>query len=163
MNDLTKTFTVEQSPLQVFDAINDVRSWWSGRIVGDTAAVGDVWFYLVPDIHFSKQEIVESVPGERVAWAVTDGYLAFLEDKTEWVGTTITFDLTEVEGGTRVVFTHVGLEPQVECYEVCDLAWSEYVLGSLRRRIEDGVGAPNSFEGEAAVDDARARRAAAIA
>ncbi|MEO5921127.1 MAG: SRPBCC domain-containing protein [Pseudolysinimonas sp.] len=141
MNDITKTFTVEQTPLQVFDAINDVRSWWSGQIVGNTAAVGDVWFYLVPDIHFSKQEITESLPGRRIAWSVTDGYLAFVDDKEEWIGTTITFDLTEVDGGTQVVFTHVGLAREVECFEVCDAAWSDYVLGSLRRRIHERTGA----------------------
>jgi hypothetical protein len=28
-----------------------------------------------------------------VAWHVLDGYLTFVEDKTEWTGTDITFDI----------------------------------------------------------------------
>jgi hypothetical protein len=36
------------------------------------------------------------------------------------------------------VFTHVGLVPEHECYDVCDDAWSSYVLGNLRRLIETG-------------------------
>ena len=37
-----------------------------------------------------------------------------------------------------MVFTHVGLVPEHECYDVCDDAWSSYVLGNLRRLIETG-------------------------
>ena len=49
-------------PQEAFDAINDVRSCWSGNIAGPTDAVGAEWFYLVPDIHFSKQLVTELVP-----------------------------------------------------------------------------------------------------
>ena len=44
--DLTHGFTVEQTPKQVFDAINDVRHWWSDNVVGDTAQLGAEWVYL---------------------------------------------------------------------------------------------------------------------
>lgn len=160
MNDLTMTFTVDRTPAQAFDTINDVRGWWSERIVGPTTALGDEWLYLVPDIHFSKQQITELVPGERIAWLVTDGYLSFIEDKREWVGTTISFDIADAEGHTQVTFTHSGLTPDVECFEVCDLAWSEYVLVSLQNLIASGSGAPSSFEGDEAVEGARVARAA---
>ena len=70
MTDLTHTFTVDATPQDVYAAIVDVRSWWGAtNIVGPTDQVGADWFYLVPDIHYSKQHTAEQlVPGERVVW-----------------------------------------------------------------------------------------------
>jgi len=140
MTKLTARFTVDATPLQAYEAINDVRSWWSGNIVGDTDAVGSEWYYLVPDIHFSKQVVRELVPGERVVWDFTDGYLSFIADKKEWIGTSGRFDITDKDGATEVSFTHEGLASGDECFDVCYDAWTHYITVSLRKRIETGTG-----------------------
>ena len=160
--DLTMSFTVEQTPQQVFDAVNDVRSWWSGNIVGDTSTVGAEWTYSVPDIHFSKLRNTELVPAERVSWLVLDSHLSFIEDKEEWTGTTVRFDITTESAEpaynprTRLTFTHEGLNAAHECYEVCHTAWGQYILGSLRTRIQDGTGQPDFFSNQESLDAARA-------
>jgi hypothetical protein len=151
MADLTATFTVDATPQQAYDAINDVRSWWSGNIVGPTDEVGAEWYYLVPDIHFSRQLVTELVPGERVVWEFTDGHLAFIADKKEWVGTVARFDIGEKDGQTRVTFAHEGLANGDECFDVCHDAWTHYITVSLRERVESGAGRPRSHE-----DDPRA-------
>lgn len=151
MPDLTASFTVDATPLDVYEAINDVRSWWSDNIVGETDAVGAEWYYLVPDIHFSKQVVRELAPGERVVWDFTDGYLRFIEDKKEWVGTSGRFDIGAKDGRTEVTFTHEGLASGDECYDVCFDAWTHYITVSLRQRIETGAGQIRTYE-----DDARA-------
>ena len=129
------TFTVTQSPQQVFAAICDVRGWWAGEIEGVTDTVGEEFGYTVPGVHFSRQRVVELDPGRRVAWLVVDSRLDYLEDKQEWNGTTISFDLVEQQGGTQVTFTHEGLLPEVECYDECSGAWNSWVLPDLRKRI----------------------------
>lgn len=148
---LTTSFTVGRSPEEVFAAVTDVRAWWSGRIEGDTATPGAEFTYTVPDVHFSRFRITEQVPYRRVAWLVLDSALSFVADPQEWTGTTVAFDITPTDGGTRLVFTHEGLAPDHECYDVCSNAWGQYVGGSLRALIEGGAGRPNSFEGEQAL------------
>jgi uncharacterized protein YndB with AHSA1/START domain len=136
----TSTFTVEQTPAEVFDAINDVRSWWTGEIEGDTKTVGDEFTYRYPKAHFSKQTIAELVPGEKVVWHVTDSYLEGTKDPSEWTGTTIIFEITSKPEGTEVRFSHLGLVPEFECFNSCSSAWGFYVNGSLQSLITTGKG-----------------------
>lgn len=145
MNDqnLTYSFTVDQTPADVFAAINNVRGWWSGDIEGSTDKPGAEWTYRYKDVHYSKHKITEFVPGERVVWRVLDGYLNFVENKNEWTGTEITFDIAEKGNQTEVRFTHVGLVPAEECYVACSDAWGFYINGSLRNLIATGKGEPD--------------------
>lgn len=143
----TTTITVDATPRQAFDAINDVSGWW-GRITGTTTAVGDEFVYLVPGLHYSGFQVTELDQDRRIAWLVTGSYLDFVDDKQEWTGSTVRFDIAEVGEGTRVTFTHEGLRPEDECYDVCSNAWGMFVNGSLSAFIETGEGQPYTFEGD---------------
>ena len=136
----TRTIVVSASPAEAFAAVNDPRAWWSGAFEGGTDKLGDVFTYRYRDIHYSKQQVTELVPGKRVAWQVLDSQLNFIADKTEWTGTTITFDIAQRDGKTEVVFTHVGLKPAVECYDTCSDAWTSLITGSLKQLIDTGKG-----------------------
>ncbi|GAA6525122.1 SRPBCC domain-containing protein [Intrasporangium sp. DVR] len=157
--DLTHSFTVDQSPEQVYEAINDVRHWWSDNVVGETGTLGAEWVYVAPDIHFSKQRTTALRPGERVEWLVVDSHLDFLADPQEWTGTTIRFDISREDGPdgrTRLTFTHFGLTRAVECFDVCETAWGQYVLGSLRDLIRSGAGRPGEFSNPESLEAALA-------
>jgi len=136
----TTTFTVDQSPETVFAAINNVRGWWSGEIEGSTDKLGDEWTYRYQDVHYSKQKITEFIPGKKVVWHVVEGYLNFVQDKAEWKDTEITFDIAKKGDQTEVRFTHVGLIPAYECFDLCSNAWGFYINGSLRSLITTGQG-----------------------
>jgi len=140
----TTTFTVDQSPEQVLSGITNVRGWWSDSIEGRTDKIGAVFDYHFRDIHRCRIKITELTAG-RVVWHVLANDFNFIADKSEWVDTHIVFDIARKGDKTEVRFTHVGLVPDYECYEVCDNAWGTYV-GSLKSLIVTGVGFPNVGE-----------------
>ena len=145
----TATFTVDQTPDEVFTAINNVRGWWSEDIQGETDRLGE-FKYHYQDIHRCTIQITELVPGQKIAWHVVDNYFNFVEDKSEWKDTRIVFDIARHGDKTEVHFTHIGLIPAYECYDVCSDAWGTYIKGSLRSLITTGVGHPNQNEDIAA-------------
>jgi hypothetical protein len=142
----TATFSVDQSPQEVFDAINNVRGWWSGEIDGSTDKLGAEFTYQYQDIHRSTQKITELVPGKKVVWHVLDAQINFVKSKREWKGTDIVFEITKKGGKTELRFTHVGLVPAIECYGKCAGAWGFYINDSLRNLITTGKGDPNQKE-----------------
>ena len=145
--DFTTTILVEQTPEEVFSAINNVRGWWSESVEGTTDKPDGEFLYYYKDVHISKMKIVELVPYKRIVWLVLENHFNFTKDKTEWNGNRIVFDISEKEHKTELLFTHVGLVPEYECYNVCHDAWTSYIQGSLKDLITTGKGKPNAKEG----------------
>jgi hypothetical protein len=142
MNDFTTAFAVSQTPSMVFDAINNVRGWWGEDVEGRTDKVGDEFTFRVQDTHYSRIRVIELIPNEKVAWLVLDNHMSFVQDQTEWVGTTISFEIASQGDQTEVRFAHLGLVPQYECFEVCSNAWGSLMRGSLPSLIATGTGQP---------------------
>lgn len=142
-HDFTTSFTVDKSPQEVFAAINQVRGWWSEDVEGHTDQLGAEFKYRYKNVHLCTLQIVELVPDKKVVWLVRDNFFSFTEDKTEWKGTKIQFEVSPAANGTEVRFTHKGLVPAYECYSACSDGWSTYIKGSLRNLILTGQGQPN--------------------
>jgi hypothetical protein len=151
--DYAVAFTVNQSPEAVFDAINDVRGWWSQAVRGETDRLGAVFYHHYKDVHRCTLEITEFAPGKRVVWRVLHNDFDFIEDRTEWNGSDIVFDIVAKGDRTEVRFTHRGLAPAWECFDLCSNAWGHYVTGSLRKRIATGKGEPNPVDEHAGHQD----------
>ena len=138
-------FSVNHPPEAVFDAINNVRGWWSGEIEGDTDRLGAEFTYRYKDVHRSKQRITEFIRGKRIVWRVSDSSLTFVKDKSELNDTEIVFDISERRGKTEVCFAHRGLIPQYECYKSCSNAWGMLINGNFRKLIATGQRQPDAF------------------
>jgi hypothetical protein len=141
--DFSTSFSVDQTPAEVFKAVTNVRGWWSERIDGGTEKLNDEFTYQRWDLHKCTMRLTEVVPNKKVVWLVLDNFFSFTEDKTEWIGTTIEFDISEKDGKTQLHFTHRGLVPAYECYDICFDAWTSYIKGSLKDLITTGKGQPN--------------------
>jgi len=139
-HDFTTTLLVDQSPKEVFNAVNSPQNWWSGEIEGSSVKLNDEFTYRYKEIHFSKQRVVEMIPEQKVVWLVTDCCFKYTEDINEWTGTKISFEITEQGGKTELRFSHIGLVPEIECFESCSGAWTQLVHQSLASLITSGEG-----------------------
>jgi len=143
--DFSTRFTVNQAPDAVFAAICNVRGWWSADITGNADHVGDRFVHRVRDLHRCEIAIRQMLPGRKIVWTVLDNHFSFTRDATEWTGTDIVFEITTTGDQTELHFTHVGLVPEYECYDICHDGWTTY-LASLRDLIATGTGRPHAGE-----------------
>ncbi|MCW3125819.1 MAG: hypothetical protein JWO03_1477 [Bacteroidetes bacterium] len=140
--DYTTTLLVDQSPKEVFHAINNVSNWWTAAVEGSTEKLNDIF-----TVHFGEtfitSKVTELIPGQKIVWHVTDCNKHWLKNKKEWVGTTMTWEISQKDSKTQIHFTHEGLVPTLECYGGCSNAWDEYIKDSLYKLLTEGVGMPS--------------------
>ena len=137
------TITVHATPKETFEAITHVRDWWAMTLEGESEKLNDVFTVHFGDT-FVTFKITEAIPSKKITWLVTDSYLPWLNDKTEWTNTSIVFEIAKQSDATIVDMTHVGLTPEVECYNECEQGWDFYIKQSLFKFIDTGKGAPNT-------------------
>ena len=127
---------------QAMQAISHVQLWWAKDFAGSAEKAGDVFKVKFGET-FVDFKITEFVRDARIVWTVTDCYLPWQNDKTEWTGTNVIFEIATNGGESTINFTHQGLVPEVECYEMCIKGWTGYVTGSLLNLLTTGVGQPS--------------------
>jgi uncharacterized protein YndB with AHSA1/START domain len=137
-DDYRALLTVDASADPTFTAISTVegiRHWWTELTDGAAEPGGTLRLEFSRPVKIMQVE--DAVRPELIRWTVLAE-----SQKAEWVGTTLRFDLVPAgEGGTEVSFAHVGLRPEMECWDVCSAGW-DYVLRSLGSYVETGVGQP---------------------
>lgn len=153
--DLTYTILVDQTPKQAFDAINNVRGWWSEEIEGKTDKLNETFIYQYEDIHYAQITLIEAVPNEKIVWFIKYNYFKMTKDRSEWTGTKVVFEISKKDTKTQIRFTHVGLVPEFECYDICSNAWAQYIQQSLFSLITTGKGKPNGKGKPTTADEER--------
>ena len=145
--DFTTTILVDKSAADAYAGIMNFRGWWSEGIEGHTDKLNETFFYHHKNIHLCKLKLVEAVPAKKLVYKVLENEFSFTKDKSEWVNTNLVFDLRPEGDKTKIRFTHQGLVPAYECYEICNEAWTIYIQRSLYNFITTGKGEPNPKEG----------------
>lgn len=121
--------------------ISEVSAWWVKNFEGKASGLRDNF-----TVHFGETfvtfEVVDLIPGDTIVWEVKDCYLPWQQDKTEWNGTRVVWELIPEDGGTKIIMTHIGLTPEQECYDNCRQGWTEHISDSLLNLINTGKGKP---------------------
>jgi hypothetical protein len=137
-------FQVAKTTNEVFDKLCMVSKWWTIDTEGIVEKLHDEF-----TVHFGESfvtmKVTEMIPGQKMTWAVKNCFWAFFKNKTEWNGTTITWDISTSRSLTQLSITHFGLVPDAECFEICKEGWGLYAGNSLFRLITENSGIP--FQG----------------
>jgi len=136
-----RAITVNASAEEALKKISQVNNWWAKKVKGKTEKLNDKFTVDFGETYVDFQ-ISELVPNKKVVWKVTDCNLHWINNKKEWNGTEVVFELSEKKSGTQIDFTHIGLVPGVECYENCEVGWTEHITESLVKFINEGKGMP---------------------
>src|SRR5690242_6985541 len=95
MKNFSTTILVDQSPAEVFKAVNNPRAWWSEGIDGRNNELNDEWTYRFEDNHRCKMKSIQMERDKKVVWLVEDNYFKFTKDPSEWTGNKITFEISK--------------------------------------------------------------------
>ena len=118
--------------------VEGVAGWWSRETSGDAQPGGTIKVVFRSPAGELKGQmefcLLELRPSEQVVWRVTSG-------PEEWVGTNVTFSLSQRGEQTVVIFGHRNWREAVEFTAHCSMKWATFML-SLKQLVETGVGLP---------------------
>ena len=139
MPDILHSVTIKASPEAVYRAItepNGLRSWWTTDVEAE-AAEGSLAVFGFESGQVQMRMRVKSL-------SLTKGVRWLVEEPSppEWKGTHVTWDLSEADGGTRVLFGHRGWKSTGESFPFINYSWGYYLL-SMVKYLEEGKGFPH--------------------
>ncbi len=143
MEHYTKKLEVSVADEKLFKSILNIPLWWSEMFEGAVNQPGDRFTVRFGPSVYKTSVVEEITPNRRIAWNVVDSYVDIpeLNNKEEWTGTKIIWEVLPKETGCELKFSHLGLTPEVECYTICENGWNNF-LQSLIAYTTTGTGMP---------------------
>lgn len=145
MGSYSKTVVIEAPPRELYRAVTTVaglKGWWSHNTEAENGGI-TVRF---SGKNFQTFRLVDATPDRKVTWEWIAQYfpLEGTAQTDEWVGTRVSFDVrANPDGSSTLVFMHIGLTPQIVCYDMCNAGWNHF-MESLKSYLEQGTGTPYS-------------------
>jgi uncharacterized protein YndB with AHSA1/START domain len=130
---------MRSSTAKVYEALSTTEGlshWWMIGTTGDPKVGGVIKFR--PEGGGFDMKVLESKPGERVAWECVGG-------PPEWIGTRISFQLERRDDETFVLFKHQGWKEPIEFMHHCSTKWAVFLL-SLKGWVDSGEGRPHPYD-----------------
>jgi uncharacterized protein YndB with AHSA1/START domain len=136
---IVKELTIAATPARIWSALtlsDEISHWWTNdlNVTPEVGSLAEFRFGEWGDVVL-RFEVAELERDKKVHWIYRFGSVA------QWAGTSVTWQLTPVHNGTRLLFTHDGFVKKDEAYEQTRGNWN-YFLDSLKSYLETGKGTP---------------------
>ena len=119
--------------------VKGVANWWTRDTTGESKPGGTVKvLFRTPtgdELGTMEFEVLELNPNKEVRWHFKSG-------PEEWIGTDVTFSLSQAGEYTKVQFGHRNWREEVEFTAHCSMKWATFLL-SLKELLETGKGKPS--------------------
>ena len=145
MVDIIHRIGIRSSASGVYKALATIEGlahWWTEEVKGDEEVGGKIEFIFRSETGDIKgkmlMDIQELNPGKNVRWRCIDG-------PDEWIGTDISFELSEQDDQIIIILGHRGWREAVEFTAHCSMKWAVFLL-SLREYVETGEGKPSPHD-----------------
>lgn len=148
MSSYSKTISTTASPEAAYAALTTGFEHWWTKPQGTFQYPGDkAKFGFPPGISYWTFEAVKLVPDFYVEMKCVDALHKHEgqtpEIETEWLDTRVTWLIGEKDGKTTIHIEHVGLIPELLCYDICVAGWDHFFGGSLQAYLDTGKGMPH--------------------
>ena len=134
--------SVNAAPEKVFESLTKkIPFWWTEMFEGESDNEGESFTVRFGPAVFKTMRVEKLIRNKKVVWFVTDTLIDIpeLTNKTEWLNTSIVWDLSPDNMNTQIRVTHIGLNPHIECYGICSAGWRQF-CDSLKAYLEKGIG-----------------------
>ncbi len=150
MTDFNRIITVTADSNAAYAALTTGFEHWWTRPEGTIQKPGDrVKFCFPPGVSYWTFEAVELEPGKYVELVCVEALHIHVgqpkDIETEWLGTRLIWRIRQTERGTTIAMNHVGLSPELFCFDICEAGWDHFYLGSLKAYLTSGVGTPHQI------------------
>jgi uncharacterized protein YndB with AHSA1/START domain len=110
-----------------------LAGWWTTDTQGNCNVGGVIQFRFGTRGRIDMK-VLDLDPAKRVLWEVVDG-------PQEWIGTKVSFELTQDDDFTIILFKHQGWKEPIEFMHHCSTKWALFLM-SIKSLVETGKGAP---------------------
>lgn len=140
-----KSVPVKTNQENAFNAVSrEIDKWW-GKVDNPVSKVGNEF-----SIFFGKTVwrflITEFSPYDKITWKCIKAehyHQGLTNIKEEWLNNELYWNFKKNDDFVEISLLHKGLTPDLNCYNVCELAWDFFIPTSLKSYLETGQGNPH--------------------
>jgi uncharacterized protein YndB with AHSA1/START domain len=142
MADIIHRIGIKGPLSKVYEALSTasgIAAWWTEETTGESQSGGTVVTVAFrsptgDEIGGMEFDVLKPSSNQEVRWRFKSG-------PAEWIGTDVTFNLSQEGDCTLVLFGHRNWREPVEFMAHCSMKWATFLL-SLRQLVETGTGKP---------------------